>query len=165
MSVSLYQNRIMQKRRVLERLSKDKAEEMKKISNFNNKISSAQRILRSTKSALTVNSKTREINKALDEIAKSNKKISDIEIRISRKQKELFDAQNCLKKEIEKEDKKREKENQKKIKNINDEIERQAYSQYNLENRITKIEKLPKSINVLIMTSNPIDTNQLRLDE
>lgn len=98
----------------MERLSKDKAEEMKKISNFNNKISSAQRILRSTKSASTVNSKTREINKALYDIAKSNKKISDIEIRISRKQKELFDAQNCLTKEIEKEDKKRENENQKK---------------------------------------------------
>ena len=43
MSILLYQNRIMQKRRELERLSKDKSDEMKKISNFNNKISSAQR--------------------------------------------------------------------------------------------------------------------------
>lgn len=158
MSVSLYQNRIMQKRRELERLSKEKSDEMKKISNFNNKISSAQRTLKSTKSASTVNSKNREIQKALDEIAKSNKKISDIETRISRKQKELFDVQNCLTKEME-------KENQKKLKDLNDEIERQAYSQHNLENRITKIEKLPRSINVLIMTSNPINTNQLRLDE
>lgn len=165
MSILLYQNRIMQKRRELERLSKDKSDEMKKISNFNNKISSAQRTLKSTKSASTVNSKNREIQKALDEIAKINKKISDIETRISRKQKELFDAQNCLTKEMEKEDKKREKENQRKLKDLNDEIERQAYSQHNLENRITKIEKLPRSINVLIMTSNPIDTNQLRLDE
>lgn len=158
MSVSLYQNRVMQKRRELERLSKDKTDEMKKISNFNNKISSAQRTLRSTKSTSTVNSKNREIQKALDDIAKSNKKISDIETKISRKQKELFDAQNCLTKEIE-------KENQKKLKDMNDEIERQSYFQNNLENRITKIEELPKSINVLIMTSNPIDTNQLRLDE
>ena len=137
MSILLYQNRIMQKRRELERLSKDKSDEMKKISNFNNKISSAQRTLKSTKSASTVNSKNREIQKALDEIAKINKKISDIETRISRKQKELFDAQNCLTKEIEKEEKKREKENQKKLKDLNDEIERQAYSQHNLENRKT----------------------------
>lgn len=165
MSISLYQNRVMQKRRDLERLSKDKSNEMKKISNFNNKISNAQRTLRSTKSTSTANSKNREIQKALDDIAKSNKKISDLETKISKKQKELFDAQNCLTKEIEKEKQKREKENHKRLRDMNEQIERQAYSQHSLENRITKIEKLPKSINVLIMTSNPINTNKLRLDE
>lgn len=165
MSISLYQNRVIQKSKELEGLSKDKSAEMKKISNFNNKISSAKKTLRSTKSASIVNSKQREIQRALDNIAKSNKKISDIETKISKKQKELFDAQNNLTKEMEKEDKKRERENQKKLRDIDNQIERQVLSQHDLENRINKIEKLPKSINVLIMTSNPINTNQLRLDE
>lgn len=165
MSISMYQNKVLQKRRELENLIKSKASETKKIAVLNQKISSAQRRLKNSKSTSMMNSKTREIQKSFEEIAKINKNISNLEVEISKKQKELFDAQNNLSKEEEKQEKKKITETERKFKNVNKEIEKQAYSQYSLESRVAKMEKLPESINVLIMTSNPIDTNQLRLDE
>lgn len=125
-----------------------------------------------TKSASTLKTKSREIDRYNDEIAKSSKKQGDILKSISRKEKELNDAIDKADKEEARVDKKKEDEQRKRqqetvkqMETIEHTLSRHEEIQERMKKDIEKLQTVPESITVLFLASNPTDTDSLRLDE
>lgn len=159
MSISnTYRNTIKRKKDELNRLRTQRASEFKKISTSKNKILSAHRVLKRTKSASTIRMKFNEIEREEKRLADINKKLADYDKKISKKEKEIFELEKKLHREIEREQKKRDVAEKKRLaqsENYKEEVNR----------RLEELAKLPEKITVLFMASNPLNAQQLRLDE
>lgn len=178
-SIDSYQRSIQRKRDELQRLMQSKNNEQIKVNNLKNKISAASLALSKTKVASTINSKMRDIQRFETQILPINKKITDYEKKISIKNKQIFDEDKKLARAQENENKKNHKESLKKSKanekaqkehllNL-DKIKKTLYEHEEvhetMNDSIKKLQNLPEKINVLFLASNPIDVQQLRLDE
>lgn len=170
--IYMYRNNVIRKKQELAKLSSDKANESKKISNLNSKINSAKQAISRTKSEGTIKSKLREIEGAEKSLADINKKIADIDAKRVRKEKELFSEDNKVRKEeesLEKKkviaDKKRIIEAERQMNKIKYNIEMQGRIQSDMQKTLVDLQSIPENIKVLFMASNPIDTSQLQLGE
>ena len=153
-----YRNTIKRKKDELNRLRTQRAREFKKISTSKNKILSAHRTLQRTKSASTMRMKFNEIEREEKRLADIDKKLAEFDRKISKKEKEIIDVEKRLNREIEREQKKRDAADKKRIaqsENYMEEVNR----------RLEELAKLPEKITVLFMASNPLNAQQLRLDE
>lgn len=153
-----YRNTIKRKKDKLNRLRTQRAREFKKISSSKNKILSAQRVLQRTKSSSTIRMKYNQIKREEKRLADIDKKLADYDKKISKKEKEIFEVEKKLNREIEREQKKRDVAEKKRI------VQSENYME-EVNRRLEELAKLPEKITVLFMASNPLNAQQLRLDE
>lgn len=170
--IDSYRNTLITKQKDIAKLASDKAKEQAKISDLNRKINSASNAIRRTNSQSTISSKMREIDRCNNEIVTATKKVADIENKIATKSKEIIDYQNRIDKEQSSIDKRRKAEaervlqkQQRNLQDINSILVRHNKLHLNTQTQIEELKKLPEKITVLFLASNPIDQQQLRLDE
>lgn len=170
--IDTYRSNITRKKSEISKLSQYKAKESTKIPVLKSKIIAAKSAIERTKSQSTNRSKLSEISRAEKDIADLDKKIADYEKKITQKDKELASEQKRYDSEVTKQDqkkateeKKRLQENERVLSDINIAISRQSFIQDQIKNEIEEMKKVPEKITVLFMSSNPINTSHLRLDE
>lgn len=167
-----YRNTLSRKQTELGKLLNDKAKEQKKISNATGKINRANETIGRTRSESTIKSKIREVTRCQKDLAKYYKQLADIETKIGRKNKEIQDAQKKVDREMESIERKRKieadklkREQEENLRNISSTL--QYHDNLHTETRyqIKELKNIPEKIVVLFLASNPIDQQQLRLDE
>lgn len=170
--IDMYRNNITRKRKELSKLQHDKASVSNKRPHLTQKIIAAQRSIGNTKSASTVQSKLREIERAQKDLADIDKRIADIESKIARVSKEIAGEETKLQREEERELKKKEQDESKRIKDAERKMKRvnAALADHGklheeTQRAIIDLQKVPVRITVLFLASNPINASPLRLDE
>lgn len=170
--VDTYRNNMLRKKTELAKLQSDRASESKKTVTYFNKIQSAKRTLKTTKSASLCKSKLREIENAEKSLGEINKKIAALDSKIGKKEKEIADDDKRYRQEEAREQKKRDDSEKKRVlaaekqlKIMKSTIQNQEMLQIKMQKEIIDLQSIPETITVLFMASNPIGTKQLRLDE
>lgn len=170
--IDSYRNTLSRKQKDLTKLFNDKAKEQKKISDTTGKINRASEAINRTKSTSTIQSKMREITRHEKNLANYYKKIAAIETKIGKKNKEIQDAQTKVDKELSSIDKKRKTESDKlrreqeqNLRNISSTLRHHNNLHTETRYKIEELKSIPEKIVVLFLASNPIDQQQLRLDE
>lgn len=167
-----YRNNVIRKRDQISQLQKERAREQTKIANLSGKISTSTQALSRASSLSTTKSKLKEIEKYQRDQAKLEKKVADIDSKLARKQKELSSEQRKVETEESREQKKRKSEEDKRIRehsakvnNINQTLTRHEGLHKETMSAVEKLQELPEEIVVLFLAANPVDQQQLRLDE
>jgi len=167
-----YRRSVQRKREEISRLQQDKAREQKKLADLSGKIQSASQSIGRTKSSSTIQTKLREIERHQKESARVEKKIADLETKIARKQKELGDEQKKVTREEENELKKRNREaekqareHQRRMEDIKSTLAKHDRLHVETRSALERLQQLPDKIVVLFLAANPLDQQQLRLDE
>lgn len=170
--IDSYRNTLSTKHKELTKLLEEKAKKQKKISDNTGKINKANEAIGRTKSTSTIQSKLREISRYDKDLATNYKKMSDIETKIGRKNKEIQDAQTKVDKESATIDKKRtveaeklRKQQEQNLRNISSTLQHHNNLHNETRFQIEELKNIPEKIVVLFLASNPIDQQQLRLDE
>ncbi len=170
--IDSHRNNLFRKQSDLTKLLTDKAKEQKKISDTTGKINKASEAINRTKSSSTIQSRLREITRYEKELANYYKKIADLESKIGKKNKEIQDAQTKVEKELVSIDKKRKsesdklrKEQEQNLRNISSTLQHHKNLHTETRSQIEELKSIPEKIVVLFLASNPIDQQQLRLDE
>ncbi len=169
--IDTYLNNVQRKNEEIARLQQQKAVESKKIATLFGKIDSASQALARTSSPSTVRSRMNEIARHRNDQSTAEKKVADLESKIAQKHKELSSEQKKLSKEQENIQKKQNaayqkqaKESQLTLKNMNATIGKHDKLHARTMYKMEQLSRLPESIKVLFLASNPIDQQQLRLD-
>ena len=167
-----YRRNVQRKSEEISRLQQDKAREQKKLADLSSKIQSASQAINRTKNVSTIQSKLREIERHQSESAREEKKIAELETKIARKQKELIDEQKKVAREEEKEFKKRSREaekqareHQRRMSSIGNTLAKHDRLHVETRSALERLQQLPDKIVVLFLAANPLDQQQLRLDE
>jgi len=154
------------------KLKSDIAKEQSKISPLKKKIISAEDSIRKTKSSSTVKSKLNDIKHAESSIASIEKKIGELQGKEAKKEAELKSAEKTYQNEVDKENKKKLKEDKKlqaehdrQMRSVSSTLQQHTYRQDAFEKELAQLTALPEKITVLFMASNPIDQTSLRLDK
>ncbi len=154
------------------KLKSDIAKEQSKISPLKKKIISAEDSIRKTKSSSTVKSKLNDIKRAESSIASIEKKIGELQGKEAKKEAELKSAEKTYQNEVDKENKKKLKEDKKlqvehdrQMRSVSSTLQQHTYRQDAFEKELAQLTALPEKITVLFMASNPIDQTSLRLDK
>ncbi len=170
--IDSYRRTIDRKNAEFVRLQHDKATESKKVADFSAKINSATQAIGRTTSASTTKSKMAEIERYRKGQADAERKIADISVKISKKQKEINDEQSKLSREeanLQKkqasENQKQQREHQSRMSSITRTIAKHESMHSETLSKIEALQRLPEKIVVLFLASNPVDQEQLRLDE
>ena len=170
--IDQYRQRVQQTSANIAKLQKDKSDLAKKRAYIQKKVSAATSSLHTTKSASTVNTKQREIERLLKESSDNESKIANMDGKIAAEQRKQHDAQKSLSSEEEKETKRRQRESEQLGRRTTREM---AYMDTRLKkhdalykdarSEIERLKNLPERIVVLFLAANPLDQEQLRLDE
>lgn len=154
------------------KLKSDIAKEQSKISPLKKKIISAEDSIRKTKSSSTVKSKLNDIKRVESSIASIEKKIGELQGKEAKKEAELKSAEKTYQNEVDKENKKKLKEDKKlqvehdrQMRSVSSTLQQHTYRQDAFEKELAQLTALPEKITVLFMASNPIDQTSLRLDK
>lgn len=162
---SSFRNNAQRKRKEISKLISDKADEQKKFSGISSKIQRVSQALSKTTNSSTIRSKSREIERHQKQSVRVEKKIADIENKLSRKQKQLDDLQNKIEREEKREFTKRQKEEERRARELNNTITDHERKLNRTMSDIEDLKSIPEEITVLFFASNPLDQKQLRLDE
>ncbi|MEG4808950.1 hypothetical protein QUA82_14690 [Microcoleus sp. F8-D3] len=174
MSLDLYRSKFARLTKEKANLEQDLASERKKFSQLQSQISSIKQSITKSTSSSIQQSKQRQVDSKQKDLAQCQKKIADLEARISAK---VADISQTLKKleQVEKQDQKkqdaegnrRRDEELRHARAVTRESERQVHLQKQISNSrlVIDLARLPETIKVLFVASNPLDQNQLRLDE
>lgn len=165
-------SKILKLKGEIAKIKSDIAKEQAKISPLKKKIISAEESIRKTKSASTAKSKLNDINRAENAIATIEKKIGDLQKKEAKKEAELKSAEKAYQNEVDKENKKKLKEDKKlqtehdrQMRSVSSTLQQHTYRQDAFEKELAQLTALPQKITVLFMASNPKGTGHLRLDE
>ena len=169
--IDTYRGNVIRKREAISKLVSEKSKENDKIAKARGKIDSANAAIKRTKNASTIKSKLNDIARAEKDITTAEKKIADIEKRTSKLEKELSDEQKKVEREEEKLHKQRikeetemQKKTQNQISELNRTLEVHEKRQIEIQSQIEELKKIPDTITVLFLASNPTNTQSLRLD-
>jgi hypothetical protein len=174
MSLDLYRSKFARLTKEKANLEQDLASERKKFSQLQSQISSIKQSITKSTSSSIQQSKQRQVDSKQKDLAQCQKKIADLEARISAK---VADISQTLKKleQVEKQDQKkqdadgnrRRDEELRHARVVTRETERQVRLQKQISNSrlVIDLARLPETIKVLFVASNPRDQIQLRLDE
>jgi hypothetical protein len=174
MSIDSYRSTITRLTKEKANLEKDLACEGKKFSQLQGDISSLSRSITSSTSLSTQQSRQRQIDSKQKDSAQCQKKIADLETKISVKMADIYRNLQSLEQAEKQEQKKRDTdaklrrdEELRHVRTVTRETERQAQLQRKFRDSrlVIDLARLPETIKVLFVASNPIDQNQLRLDE
>jgi len=167
-----YRRKVQQHQKEIGKLQQEKAREAKKIADINRKIHSASQAVSRTTSQSTLSSKRREIDRQQNELARTEKKIADIEEKIAREHKKVSDAEKALAREEEREHRERERtrqraarENDRRMADATGQLASHDALHNQTQSVLQQLMLLPPRITVLFLASNPVNQQQLRLDE
>lgn len=170
--IDTYRSNVARKKQEIYKFNEDITKEEKKIVAYSSKVLTAKQYITKTKSDSTIRQKLSEIQRYEKSIQDIQKKIADLNTKIATKQKELNNEENKVTKEQEGIDKKRiqeekikKQESERQNREIANQLNKHETLHIQTEKIISEITKLPNEINVLFFAANPIDQNQLRLDE
>jgi len=170
--IDTYRNNITRKKKELARLQSSRSTETKKKPVQSKKILSSKQAISRTKSTSTINSKLREIESAEKTLVAIDKKVGEIDSKIIGKEKEIITEEGKYRREEERErkkkeqdDKKRLHESEKRMKQVSDTLDVHDKRSSDMQLEIVELKKIPEEITVLFMATNPVDSDQLRLDE
>lgn len=163
--IDTYRSNIARKQGELVRLQKARSSETKKAASQSKKLLSSKQAMSRAKSTATINSRLREIANAEKALAAIDKKVAEIDGKIVRKEKEIASEKSKYRREEERELKKRERDDKKRLRESETEMKEVNETLADMQLEITELRELPEKITVLFMASNPINSDQLRLDE
>jgi hypothetical protein len=174
MSLDLYRSKFARLTKEKANLEQDLASERKKFSQLQSQISSIKQSITKSTSSSIQQSKQRQVDSKQKDLAQCQKKIADLEARISAKVADISQTLKNLDK-VEKQDQKkqdadgnrRRDEELRHARAVTRESERQVHLQKQISNSrlVIDLARLPETIKVLFVASNPRDQSQLRLDE
>jgi hypothetical protein len=172
MSTDYYRRQIQSAQSEIARLQRDKGNEARKIAGLSSRISSASQAANRSTSVSSVQSKLRDIERYERDKASVEKRIADLESRIANAHTKLHDAQSNLVREEEREARKRQQDAEQAARRHSEQMRavsgslarHDAIHRHTLE-AIKKLTQLPERIVVLFLAANPLDQEQLRLDE
>lgn len=170
--IDSYRRNVVNKKDQRTKILRNKAREMDKISKETKKILDAKSAIQRTKSQSTMKSKLRAIQSSEKNLSDLNKKFATLDEKISQLDKEITSGEKKVGKEEEKieaqrskDEKKRILESERQAKKLEMEIKKQGAHQEEIQSSIERLQEVPEEIVVLFLSANPIDTQQLRLDE
>jgi hypothetical protein len=171
-SVDSYQREIQRYQQELARLQQDKSREVTQTADANRKANAAASAAAKSSNISTLNSKIRESERYQSDAARHQQKVAQLESKIADIQRRLFDASKRL------------DNAQQQVDRRNAQLQKQAQQKHEREvshivhklsqhdemhslalSAIHKLQQLPSEITVLFLAANPIDQQQLRLDE
>ncbi|MCE7062555.1 CHAT domain-containing protein [Dyadobacter sp. CY343] len=163
--IDTYHSNAQRKSDEVARLQQERAREVKKIAELLGKINTSSQALARASSPSTVRSRMNEIARFRNDHASTEKKLSGIDSKLTQKQKELSGEQRKIHKEEESIQKKTARTNQDQINKMNAALAKHDRLHSTVSSRLDQLERLPQSVTVLFLASNPVDQQQLRLDE
>ncbi|MGP4714925.1 MULTISPECIES: CHAT domain-containing protein [unclassified Psychrobacter] len=164
-STDTYRRNVQRKREELQRLTQSRNKEQLKTNDLKKKMNSASLALSKAKSVSTIKSKSRDIQRLQSQIIAIDKKVTDYDKKISIKSKQIFDEEKKLAKEQDNENERIRKVQLSKLNKINTTLYKHEGVHESMTASIKELQNLPEKINVLFLASNPMDSQQLRLDE
>lgn len=172
MSVEYARKALESKQRELVRQSEKRAHAQKKLTDAVKKENDARNALAKAKTESSIKSKRRSRESANKNLLAAQKAAATADSEYSKKEKAVADAQKKLAKEEETERKKQLKENKAAAKqnemrhsNHDSAIRQQGNAISRLDARVEKLEQLPETITVLMLSSGPDDQIKLRQDK
>lgn len=154
------------------KLQRDKATEAKRGADHAKKASDAAMAASRASSLSSAQSKFRDAERYEKDARRSAEKVAEFERKIATEQAKLASAQEKLAKAEADEARKQRKsiddafrQQTNRSTTLASSIARTAQQNRHLDERIRRLEELPKTIVVLFLASNPLDQTQLRLDE
>lgn len=167
-----YRKNVQRKRGDIAKLQNEKAREQKKLADLSGKIQRASDEISRTKTESTIKSKHREIERHQKASANIENKIANFEQKIATRYKEIGNEEKKVTREEEKEFKKKKREEEKlaseqqaRLRSINSTLNRHGKLHDQTQIEIANLKSLPENIIVLFLAANPLDHQQLRLDE
>jgi hypothetical protein len=172
MNPDSYRRDVQRYQKEIAQLQQDKAREAAKAAIETKKASAAADTARRSKSISTIQSKTREAQKFESSAVRHQQKVAELEGRIAQKHRKLNDAQRLLG-EAEKQLNKRRAdeqqraalENERALTNIRGQLNQHTQLHHIALSTLEKLQQPPESITVLFLAANPLDQEELRLDE
>lgn len=172
MSSESCRRKIQDVQKTIAGLQKDKGDSSKKIADLSKQLANANQSASRATSTSSRDSKLRDANRYQEAISRAHSRIADLDGKIAREHGRLTEAYKELAREEEREadrrrreEERRLREDQAKLRQIagrlsdHDDLHSRAIS------AIEQLRQLPEQIVVLMLASNPLDQQQLRLDE
>lgn len=172
MSISTASRELNRKKRELAKLSELKSASQKRLSQAISKEANAKSALSKARTLTQARSKQRTLDIACKSVAAEQKKLAEIEKKYAKKQQEVSVAEKHLAKEQDRaNDRERKalsrtlKENEQAHSGFSSILHEQGETLCNLNERVSSLETLPVTINVLLLACGPEDQKHLRLDK
>jgi len=172
MSVETYRRDVLRHQQDLARLQQEKSREAAKAANETKRANAAAESSTRATHASTAQSKLREADRYRSTALRHQQKVAEIEGKIARLQEKLHDSQKRLSSAEDQEHRRRTdaqartaRETERKFSAIAGRIAQHDQLHKVALSAIEKLSELPQAIVVLFLAANPIDQEQLRLDE
>lgn len=172
MSSDQYRRDIERHQKEIARFQQEKAREAARSVSETKRANDAYMAARKASSMPTAQSKLREATRYEQAAAACQKKIADIESKIAREQTRSNDASRRLAEAEKQEDRRRlqeqkrtEQVNQRTISSIRGTLTQHEQLHRVALNALERLQQLPERVTVLFLAANPLDQQQLRLDE
>lgn len=186
MGSDYYRRQVLSHQEKIGQLQKEKSNHASKASDALSKANAAKQAATRTSSLSTVQSKFKEAQRYDEEYAKHQKEISRIEAKITDEMRRRGDAERNLqreeKREVEETQRKSlrfAREQEERAKRLESSANQHEYQLHSIghtlrghdtlhrqtQEAIVRLSRLPEKISVLFVAANPLDQQQLRLDE
>ena len=179
MSVDSYRRAVEGHSKEIARLQQEKAREAAKVAEENKRANAAAEAATRTSSLSTARIKLREVERHNDKAAQHQKKVAELERKIAAEHGHLNDDQKRLATAQSQEDQKRiqadrkraeareraEREHTRRMNAITGKLTQHDHLHAVALSAIERLQYLPEQITVLFLAANPLDHQQLRLDE
>ncbi len=165
MSIENENRIVLRLRDDLTKLNSELAKAQKDRFSLEGKKTSAEAALRKSKNASTIKSKQNEIERYSKAIVSANKKMTEIQNKIRKKEHDLVNAEKKLEKSKIREEERLQKESAQRFQELSQTLHTHEIEHNILHQEIEKLKEPPSEITILFLASNPTDTDALRLDE
>jgi CHAT domain len=170
--IDSYRRDVLRHNQEISKLQRDKGYEAGKRADLQRRIASDSEAASRSSSPSTKQSKLRDIERHQRDIASVERRIADYESKIAREQERMADAQKKLSQEEDREFQKREREQENasraqetRMRAITGKLQTHDTLHAHTFAELRRLSDLPEKITVLFLAANPLDQNQLRLDE
>lgn len=172
MSVESLQRDVQRYQQEIARLQQEKSRELAKLADETKRGNSAAELASRASNASTRQSRLRETQRHQDAVVRCQQKVADLESKIAREQGRLNNSQKQLLLAQDQESRRRKQEqdlaarkHEQRMKAISGKLTHHDQLHAVARSAIEKLQQLPKEITVLFFAANPLDQQQLRLDE
>lgn len=172
MSVDQYRRKVEDCQREIARIQKKKSEEVSKSSSETRRANEATAAARKSKTPSTAASKLRDAERHERAAADCQKRIAELESKLAREQSNLSDASRKLEaaqaadaKRRQQEQQRAEEAHRRTLRSMQGKLTEHAQLHRLAQSALEKLQQLPERVTVLFLAANPIDQQQLRLDE
>lgn len=172
MSIDQRRKDVEKHQKEIARLQLEKSREEAKAATDRKRAHDARLAAGKTKSTLTLQSKLREAERYEASVVSIQKKVADLEAKIAREygrsndaQKRLSEAQIQETKKLEAARKREQAASAQQLSTMQRRLTQQEHLHRHTAATLQRLQELPERLTVLFLASNPVDQQQLRLDE